>query len=107
MREKLRCAVVGATGMVGQRFLTLLENHEYFTVTAVAASSRSAGVTYEKAVEGRWKMAKPIPEKLFPSFIVTIPITFPESSSNGQPEFPGLRGAVVCISLIFFSRREM
>ena len=62
MREKLRCAVVGATGMVGQRFLTLLENHEYFTVTAVAASSRSAGVTYEKAVEGRWKMATPIPE---------------------------------------------
>ena len=62
MREKLKCAVVGATGMVGQRFLTLLENHEYFTVTAVAASSRSAGVTYEKAVEGRWKMATPIPE---------------------------------------------
>jgi len=62
MREKLKCAVVGATGMVGQRFLTLLENHEYFTVTAVAASSRSAGVTYEKAVCGRWKMATPIPE---------------------------------------------
>ncbi len=62
MREKMRCGVVGATGMVGQRFLTLLDNHPYFTVTAVAASARSAGQTYEKAVEGRWKMATPIPE---------------------------------------------
>ncbi len=62
MREKLKCAVVGATGMVGQRFLTLLENHEYFEVTCVAASSRSAGMTYEEAVDGRWKMARPIPE---------------------------------------------
>lgn len=48
--------------MVGQRFLTLLENHPYFTVTAVAASKRSAGQSYETAVEGRWKMATPIPE---------------------------------------------
>jgi len=62
MREKMRCAVVGATGMVGQRFLTLLDNHPYFTVTAVAASKRSAGQSYEAAVEGRWKMATPIPE---------------------------------------------
>ncbi|MBE6542203.1 MAG: aspartate-semialdehyde dehydrogenase [Ruminococcaceae bacterium] len=64
MRENLKfnCVVVGATGMVGQRFLTLLENHPYFNVTGVAASKRSAGQTYEKAVEGRWKMAKPIPE---------------------------------------------
>ena len=53
MREKLRCAVVGATGMVGQRFLTLLDGHPYFKVTAVAASSRNAGKTYEEAVEGR------------------------------------------------------
>ncbi|MBE6598116.1 MAG: aspartate-semialdehyde dehydrogenase [Ruminococcaceae bacterium] len=62
MREKMRCGVVGATGMVGQRFLTLLDNHPYFTVTAVAASARSAGQTYAEAVEGRWKMATPIPE---------------------------------------------
>ena len=62
MREKLRCAVVGATGMVGQRFLTLLDGHPYFKVTAVAASSRNAGKTYEEAVEGRWKMTSPIPE---------------------------------------------
>lgn len=62
MREKLKCVVVGATGMVGQRFLTLLENHPYFTVTGVAASSRSAGMTYEEAVANRWKMSTPIPE---------------------------------------------
>ena len=62
MREKLKCAVIGATGMVGQRFLTLLENHPYFEVTAVAASARSAGLTYEEAVSGRWKMSAPIPE---------------------------------------------
>jgi len=62
MREKLKCAVIGATGMVGQRFLTLLENHPYFEVTAVAASARSAGRTYEEAVSGRWKMSSPIPE---------------------------------------------
>ena len=62
MRDKLKCAVIGATGMVGQRFLTLLENHPYFEVTAVAASARSAGRTYEEAVSGRWKMSAPIPE---------------------------------------------
>ncbi len=62
MREKLRCVVVGATGMVGQRFLTLLDGHPYFTVTGVAASSRSAGQTYEEAVGSRWKMSVPIPE---------------------------------------------
>lgn len=48
--------------MVGQRFLTLLENHPYFTVTAVVASKHSAGHSYEEAVEGRWKMSTPIPE---------------------------------------------
>ena len=62
MREKLNCVVVGATGMVGQRFLTLLDDHPYFNVTGVAASGRSAGLTYEEAVAGRWKMATPIPE---------------------------------------------
>ena len=62
MREKLKCVVIGATGMVGQRFLTLLENHPYFEVAGVAASARSAGRTYEEAVGGRWKMKTPIPE---------------------------------------------
>lgn len=62
--DKLKCCVIGATGMVGQRFLTLLENHPYFEVVGVAASARSAGQTYEEAVGGRWKMAEPIPEKI-------------------------------------------
>ena len=55
--------IIGATGMVGQRFLTLLENHPFFEVAGVAASARSAGQTYEEAVGGRWKMSSPIPEK--------------------------------------------
>ena len=61
--EKRKVGVIGATGMVGQRFLTLLDGHPYFEVTALAASARSAGQTYEKAVEGRWKMSTPIPER--------------------------------------------
>ena len=64
MRNKMKCAVIGATGMVGQRFLTLLENHPYFQVTGVVASPRTAGKTYEEAVEGRWKMKTPIPEEV-------------------------------------------
>ncbi len=57
-----RVGVVGCTGMVGQRFLTLLDGHPWFTVTALAASPRSAGKTYEEAVGGRWAMAAPMPE---------------------------------------------
>ena len=63
VNQKLKIGVVGATGMVGQRFLTLLENHPYFEVAALAASPRSAGKPYAEAVEGRWKMQVPIPEK--------------------------------------------
>ena len=61
--EKFRVGVLGATGMVGQRFLTLLENHPWFEVVVVAASPRSAGKTYEDAVGDRWKMSVPMPEK--------------------------------------------
>ena len=61
--EKMKVGVVGATGMVGQRFLTLLEDHPYFEVVALAASARSAGRTYEEAVGARWKMKTPMPEK--------------------------------------------
>ena len=59
----MKVGVVGATGMVGQRFLTLLEDHPYFEVTALAASARSAGRRYEDAVGARWKMKTPMPEK--------------------------------------------
>ena len=61
--EKIKVGVIGATGMVGQRFLTLLEDHPYFEVTALVASARSAGQAYEAAVGGRWKLAQPMPEK--------------------------------------------
>ena len=62
MSQKLRVGILGATGMVGQRFIALLENHPWFEVTTVAASPRSAGKTYEEAVGGRWKMTTPMPE---------------------------------------------
>ena len=62
--EKMKVGVVGATGMVGQRFLTLLEDHPYFEVTALVASKRSAGKTYEEALGGRWVMKTELPEKV-------------------------------------------
>ena len=58
---KRKVGVIGATGMVGQRFLTLLDNHPYFEVTALAASARSAGKTYAEAVGDRWKLKTPMP----------------------------------------------
>ena len=61
--SKMKVGVIGATGMVGQRFLTLLEDHPYFEVTVLAASARSAGKTYEEAVGARWKMSTPMPEQ--------------------------------------------
>ncbi|MDD6042261.1 MAG: aspartate-semialdehyde dehydrogenase [Eubacteriaceae bacterium] len=62
MERKLRVGILGGTGMVGQRFISLLENHPWFEVVTIAASSRSAGKTYEEAVGGRWKMPTPMPE---------------------------------------------
>ena len=59
---KLKAGILGATGMVGQRFIQLLENHPWFEVAAVAASPRSAGKTYAEAVGDRWKMDTPMPE---------------------------------------------
>lgn len=62
MDRKIKVGVLGGTGMVGQRFLTLLENHPWFEIAAIAASERSAGLPFAKAVEGRWKLDLPIPE---------------------------------------------
>lgn len=62
MSDKLRVGILGGTGMVGQRFISLLENHPWFEVVTIAASPRSAGKTYEEAVGGRWKMQTPMPE---------------------------------------------
>ncbi len=62
--KQYHVAVIGATGMVGQRFVTLLQNHPWFQVTTLAASSHSAGKTYEQAVGNRWMMSTPIPEQV-------------------------------------------
>ena len=63
MEKKLKVGILGGTGMVGQRFVSLLEDHPWFEVAVIAASPRSAGKTYEEAVGGRWKMKTPMPEK--------------------------------------------
>lgn len=62
MSDKLRVGILGGTGMVGQRFISLLENHPWFEVVSIAASPRSAGKTYEETIHGRWKMQTQIPE---------------------------------------------
>ncbi len=61
---KLKAGIIGATGMVGQRFITLIANHPYFEISALVASPRSAGKSYLEAVDGRWKMDTPIPESV-------------------------------------------
>lgn len=62
MSDKLRVGILGGTGMVGQRFVSLLADHPWFEVTTIAASPRSAGKTYQEAVGSRWKMDTPMPE---------------------------------------------
>ena len=64
MEKKLRVGILGATGMVGQRFISLLENHPWYEVVTVAASARSAGKTYEEAVGENWMMDTPMPEEV-------------------------------------------
>ena len=61
--EKYKVGIIGATGMVGQRFVTLMEQHPWFQLTVLAASPRSAGKTYEEAVAGRWAMKAAVPEE--------------------------------------------
>ena len=64
MEQKLRVGILGATGMVGQRFLSLLEDHPWFEVVTVAASPPFRRKTYEEAVGDRWKMTTPMPESV-------------------------------------------
>ncbi len=61
--RKYKVGILGATGMVGQRLITLMENHPWFELGTVAASGRSAGKTYEEALGSRWCMTAPLPEK--------------------------------------------
>jgi len=72
MSDKLRVGILGGTGMVGQRFIALLENHPWFEVTTIAASPRSAGKTYEEAVDGRWKMTTPMPEAVKKLIVMNV-----------------------------------
>ena len=72
MDQKLKVGILGATGMVGQRFIALLENHPWYEVVTVAASPRSAGKTYEEAVGGRWKMSTPMPESVKKLVVVNV-----------------------------------
>ncbi len=67
--KKYKAGIIGATGMVGQRFIKLLENHPYFEVTALSASARSAGKTYEEAVSGRWLLKGGMPD-----YVKNIPV---------------------------------
>lgn len=62
--EKIKVGILGATGMVGQRFIQLLEDHPWFEISELAASERSAGKPYEESVYGRWKLETPIPAKV-------------------------------------------
>ncbi len=59
--KKLKCGILAGTGMVGQKYITLLEDHPWFEIAYITASEKSAGKTFEEAVAGRWHMQKPIP----------------------------------------------
>ena len=61
--KQYKVGIIGGAGMVGQRIITLMENHPWFRLTAIAASSRSAGKPYGEAVEGRWALDIPLPEE--------------------------------------------
>jgi aspartate-semialdehyde dehydrogenase len=83
--KKYNVGVLGATGMVGQRFVTLLADHPWFTVTAVAASPSSAGKTYAEAVEGRWIMEAPLPSAT--AALTVLDATADRAEVAGQVDF--------------------
>ena len=72
INNKIPVGILGATGMVGQRLISLLENHPWFEVRAVAASRQSAGKTYAEAVEGRWKYSTPIPSNTRDLIVLSV-----------------------------------
>lgn len=72
MSDKLKVGILGGTGMVGQRFISLLENHPWFEVTTIAASPRSAGKTYEEAVGERWNMPTSMPERVKSLIVMNV-----------------------------------
>lgn len=72
MNEKLKVGILGGTGMVGQRFISLLDGHPWFEVTTIAASPRSAGKSYEEAVGSRWKMKTSMPDKVKKIIVMNV-----------------------------------
>ncbi len=94
--EKLKVGILGGTGMVGQRFIALLEDHPWFEVTTIAASPRSAGKTYEETVGGRWKMTTPMPEAVKKIVVLNVnayaktetPVVSNNSAHRWTPDVP-------------------
>lgn len=94
--KKIPVGILGATGMVGQRLITLLEDHPWFEVACVAASEKSAGKTYAEAVEGRWAQKKPVPKNIGALIvreveqdkeIITNEVSFVFSAIEAEKEF--------------------
>jgi aspartate-semialdehyde dehydrogenase len=83
--KKFKVGILGGTGMVGQRFATLLENHPWFEITTIAASARSSGKTFEEAVSDRWFMETTMPEKL--KDIVVLDATADIDKITSQVDF--------------------
>jgi aspartate-semialdehyde dehydrogenase len=88
--QKLKVGILGATGMVGQRFITLLENHPWFEIVLVAASPQSAGKTYKEAVVRRWYLAKPISEKVRDLIVKAVEEDFDEIEKEAGLVFSAL-----------------
>ena len=104
--NKIPVAILGATGMVGQKFISLLSNHPWFEIKALAASSKSACKTYSEAVKGRWKIEHPIPEKVKNIKIVNVNEKLPvkiafsglDSSIAGEVETFYAKSGITVIS---------
>ena len=88
--KKLRVGILGATGMVGQRFIQLLANHEWFTITVLAASAASAGKPYEQAVEGRWRIDHEMPELVKDMVVKEVEKDMDEIAGMGDLVFSAL-----------------
>ncbi len=95
--RKYKVGIIGATGMVGQRFALLLENHPWFEVTALAASARSAGKPYGEVVDGRWHMTAALPEK-YKDMVILDADNVEEVASKVAPSFPTIRLTVLLLT---------
>lgn len=88
--KKVKVGILGATGMVGQRFITLLHKHLWFEIAVVAASPKSAGVSYEKAVSKRWKMSIPIPSSIRKMKVLAVEADFDQIAEKVSFVFSAL-----------------